>query len=515
MDTSVSVQFLGGVADEQNLTGSCSLLQVKLGKNTYRFLIDVGLVQCRFRESLERNLAILQQFKPISINGIILTHAHIDHGGRIPLMVKHKFNGRIYCTEQTANLLPIMLEDNAKIQLSEALFREKKLKKYLPEKSSFSKTWLGNYDKTKRKAKSQRQHDPLCEPLYTMEHVKETCALIKAGGYQYEEWIKLTNGIDLKFYPSGHVLGGAICVFRISKRKGFLYLGFSGDLGRSDGVILPPPKLVEEPINYWFTESTYGGRTHPLREQEIERLLAVIEKAVVEKKKIIIPSFALERTQEIIYLISKYIAQKNIPEIPIFLDSPMAVKITKIFSSSWHSPGLFKGQNELHFNPFCPEENKLLRLVVDQDASSKLIEAEGPCIVIAGSGMCDAGRVRGHLRKGLGKEKTIICLVGYMTEGSLGRKLKEHHPLVRMNGEEILVKANVLVFESFSAHADSPFLNTYVRNLANNPDSALKGVFIVHGEKKSGLDLKVELMKNLKMKGDEIVIPKIGDIFTF
>jgi metallo-beta-lactamase family protein len=200
--------------------------------------------------------------------------------------------------------------------------------------------------------------------------------------------------------------------------------------------------------------------------------------------------------------------------VPIFIDSPLAAKITQIFSASWNSPGLFKGQSELSFNPFCPEQNKLLRLAIEQAESSKLIASNEPGIIIAGSGMCDAGRVRGHLRVGLGKESTTVCLVGYMAEGSLGRKLKEGWPLVRMNREEIIVKAKIVVFESFSAHADSPFLNAYAKLITENNPTALKGVFVIHGERKSGLDLKIELMQTLNMEGDRIIVPKIGDVFA-
>jgi metallo-beta-lactamase family protein len=514
MDTSVSVQFLGGVADGENLTGSCIMLQIEAGKRKHRFLIDAGLVQCRFRESLERNLDLIKRLRADLVDGVILTHGHIDHSGRLPLLVKNGFTGRIYCTEQTARLLPIMLEDNARIQLHEAAYRKKKARQVAKNEIPAERRWLGNYDRLRKKSQSRGCFNPLTEPLYTLDHVKSTCALVKVGGFEYEEWIRLAKGVDLKFYPSGHVLGGAICVVRIETKDGLKHLGFSGDLGRADGIILPPPKIVNEPIDHWFSESTYGGRTHPERDEEIERLLAVVKNAAANGGKIIIPSFALERTQEVIYLLSKHMADGDIPKIPIFLDSPMASKITSVFSQSWHSPGLFKGQNELSFNPFCSEQNRLLRLVTGQDESSKLIEAEGAHIVIAGSGMCDAGRVRGHLRKNLPEKETTVCLVGYMTEGSLGRKLKEHWPLVRMNGEEIAVNANIVVFESFSAHADSPFLNAYAQEVAAKNESGLKNVFIIHGERKSALDLKVELMKTLSMEGKNIIMPKIGDVFV-
>jgi metallo-beta-lactamase family protein len=407
-----------------------------------------------------------------------------------------------------------MLEDNARIQLHEAAYRKKKARQVAKNEVPAERRWLGNYDRLRKKGRSRGKLDPLTEPLYTLGHVKSTCELIKVGGFEYKRWIRLTKDVELKFYPSGHVLGGAICVIRIATNNGFKHLGFSGDLGRADGIILPPPGKIEEPIDHWFTESTYGGKKHPERSEDIDRLLTVIREAAKAKGKVIIPSFALERTQEIVYLLSKHMADGDIPKIPIYLDSPMASRITEVFSRSWHSPGLFKGQDELDFNPFCPTENRMLRPVSGQEESTELMESYGPYIVIAGSGMCDAGRVRGHLRRNLPKSETTICLVGYMTEGSLGRKLKDGWLMVRMNGEDVAVKAKVVVFESFSAHADSPFLNSYAKEVLEKSEGGLKNIFIVHGESKGAMDLKVELVETLGISSRAITTPKIGDTFV-
>jgi metallo-beta-lactamase family protein len=508
MDTRASVKFLGGTADGDNPTGSCHLLTIEMEKRKNYFLIDSGLIQSSFKESSIKNLEILQMIKPSMIDGIILTHAHVDHSGRIPLLVKHGFNGRIYCSEQTANMLPIMLKDNAKIQLSEASYRTSKNKERVQSNyDDSSRRWGGNYDRKKNKLKMMRKKDSLCEPLYNLEHVEQTCALIKNNGYGYGEWIKLAKGVELKFYPSGHVLGGAICIIKIAKHEGFFYSGFIGDLGRPDGIILPPPEKVEEPVDDWLFESTYGGKIHPPREQENERLIGIVNRAVAEKRKIIIPSFALERTQEIIFLISKFIVQGKIPKIAIYLDSPMATKITEVFSAAWQSPGLFKEQNEINFNPFCPQQNTILKPIEGPTASSELIKLEGSHIVIAGSGMCHAGRIRGHLRAGLGSKKTTVCLIGYMVKGSLGRQLQEGYKMVRMNKEDILVNAEIEVFGSFSAHADSPGLVDYAESIKTE---RLKKIFLVHGELKSATDLKVELMKKLNMTKDQITIPGSG-----
>ena len=213
-----------------------------------------------------------------------------------------------------------MLNNSYEIQMNEAKYRKKKSCQNKSSNLTSSRQWKGNYDSSRLKEKLLRQKNGAEKMLYDAEDVKKTCSLIKNGGYPYEQWIKIAKGIELKFYPSGHVLGGAICVFRIAKRDGFLHLGFEGDLGRADGIILPPPVLVKEPINWWITESTYGGKKHPPRKDEIEKLLEIISEAARKKQRIIIPSFALERTQEIIYLITLHVALGNIPELPIYLD---------------------------------------------------------------------------------------------------------------------------------------------------------------------------------------------------
>jgi metallo-beta-lactamase family protein len=529
MDARVSLQFLGGVADGQNLTGSCYLLKVEDGKNTDLILHDCGSYQGGpYLEMLAANQQIVDLIDPKKIGTVVVSHGHIDHCARTPYLVRYGFGGRIYCTKPTAEILPIMLLDNVKIQKDEDKYRGRKEK---PEKANdSSQRYLGNFDRLKNKAKKQKQ-SVRSGIMYDAIHVEQTCALIANNGYDYADeylkgcadepegewngWIKIGYNIGLKFYESGHVFGGAICVYKIARRiagkKDFLHIGFSGDLGRKDGIILPPPKIPKDPIDYWITESTYGGKKHPPRKDDITRLLDVVKDAVERKRKIIIPSFALERTQEVVYLLSKHIAAGDIPKIPIYLDAPMATELTKIFAANWYSQGLFKGQEELHFNPFDPEENKHLYLVSGQDASAKLVETPGPYIVIAGSGMCDAGRVRNHLRAGLTDPNTVVCLIGYMTKKSLGRKLKEHFPIVKMNDVEYVVRAEIVVFESFSAHADSPYLNEFAREIQVRNNHGFKKIIEVHGELKNALNLKVELMQSQQMSKNDILIPGFGE----
>lgn len=492
------LKFLGGLINE--ITGSCYLLRVHHKKKRLSILIDAGLVQCNFNDSFDKNKEILNQIDPGKIDYIILTHSHIDHIGRLPLLIKNGFKGRIICTEGTASLLKIMLEDSAKIQVAEAIYLNKKNNKAL-ESGKADRLTRGAYDSRKKTVKKS----PIL-PLYTIEDVSLVDGLVKNGGYPYHQWIHLSKDVSVKFYASGHVMGGAVTVFRFKNKSQKFYFGFSGDLGRQDGIILPPPELIKEDLRVFVTESTYGGRVHPSRDDEICKIIELVKIAVKKKKRIIIPSFALERAQEIIYLLSYHMSAGGIPKIPIFLDSPLASKITKIFAQAW-SDGMFSDQSRLDFNPFS-QENPYLKIITDQKESDDLIAKSGPYIVIAGSGDCNSGRVRGHLRTNLPKEDTMIFLVGYMPKNSLGRNLKERM-VVKMNQEEIKVKAEIISFDSFSAHADSLFLRDYVYdNLKWGSEP--KNIFIVHGELEGARTLKINLDMVLSDKLIETMIPENG-----
>jgi metallo-beta-lactamase family protein len=512
----IKMQFLGGVADGDNLTGSGILLEIRRGKKLIKILVDAGLKQGG-RDALEQNREILKYVNPVKISYVILTHSHIDHVGLLPFLAKHGFNGRIICTQATAELLPVMLEDSAKIQLTEVKNKNSQDYYKTPHsiKSGRDSLTLGSYDRKKWKNRSKRSKTS--EVLYTMDDVKTIVRLVKNQGFAYETWIRLEKDIALKFYPSGHVLGGAVCVLKVEGQEP-LHLGFSGDLGREDGIILPPPKLPDEPLNYWVIESTYGGEKHPERDEEIAKLLALVKKAGTNKQKIIIPSFALERAQEVIYILSDHMSKGDIPALPIYLDSPLANRITNIFATNWQI-GLFNDQGRVNFNPFSPIENRFFQIVIDKASSVALIKEDGPAIIIAGSGMCDAGRVRDHLRAGLSSPKTIVCLVGYMAENSLGRKLQNGLPIIRMNGEDIIVKAEIVNFQSFSAHADGTFLAAYTENILKNESPTPANIFINHGEEMPATLLKLELSQALKGGAEQwlnnITIPKLHEIFNF
>jgi len=510
----IQIKFLGGIAGS-NLTGSCSLLTIKQGKRTLKVLFDAGLVQGGFRDSLEKNQEILNHIRPRDIDYVVLSHAHIDHIGRLPLLAKTGFTGRVICTDGTKSLLMTMLEDSAKIQMSEAGYLSSRLQKenFRSQNKDNSRLKLGNRDRLKRKRKIKKN---VCQPLYTNRDVNTVEGLIKNGGYEYGVWIRLSHGVSLKFYPSGHVMGGGIVVFRIDGRPKPTYLCYSGDLGREDGIILPPPELVKEPLNHLVLESTYGGRTHPARDEEIAKLLDLIRRAAKRRERVIIPSFALERSQEVIYLLSYYMNRGDIPTIPIYLDSPLGRRITSVFSDGWEK-GMFSDQDRLGFNPFNPDNNRYFKIVTSQPESDDLIATRGPYVVIAGSGMCDAGRVRGHLRANLSKSDTVVCLIGYMAENSLGRRLKDGHYSVRMNKEEIKVNAEIISFDSFSAHADGQFLASYAKRVLGRNRTERKQVFLVHGDLRSAEDLREDLydiFSTNQKKKINVIIPKLNETQT-
>jgi len=508
------IKFIGGVADN-NLTGSSSLLQIQIGRKKLNVLIDIGLIQGRFHDSIEKNRSILNTIKPSDIDFIVLTHSHIDHIGRLPLLAKAGFSGRIICTIGTRGLLQVMLEDSAKIQMAEAGYLSKHLEKenYHTQKKTHGRQYLtrGKYDRAKRKKKEIKS--PHYLPLYTIADVSLVDNLVKNGGYPYHQWIRLSHNVDLKFYPSGHVMGGAIVVIRINDKGEQKVICFSGDLGRQDGIILPPPERIKEPADCLVLESTYGGRRHPDRDEEITKLLDLVNRVGKFKRRLIIPSFTLERAQEIIYLLSYHMAKGDIPAVPIYLDSPLGNKITSVFATGWESK-MFSDQNRLNFNPFDPEQNSYLRVIISQEESDVLTSKSGGHIIIAGSGMCDAGRVRGHLRANLSKTDTTVCLVGYMAENTLGRRLKEQHHSVNMNKEEIIVRAEIISFDSFSAHADSIFLAQYALSVIAKKPNTPKNIYLVHGGVLSATDLKNDIEDILPATQKKITwvsVPKLNE----
>lgn len=424
------------------VTGSQHLLEV----NGKKILLDCGLFQGSRKRSFEKNKEF--GFSPKEIDAVIVSHAHIDHTGNIPTLVKKGFTGVIYCTEATKSLCEVMLLDSAYIQESDAEYFSRKL----------AATAL----------------QPI-EPLYTTEDAE--LALKQFKSMPYDKAFEVCEGVNVTLHEAGHVLGSAVVVLQIDDMETMesKILAFTGDLGRYRLPIIKDPHQVKN-VDYLLCESTYGNRTHDSMEVGIPALARVINRTIKRGGKIIIPAFALERTQELIYSLHVLIHEKKLPEnLPIFLDSPLANSITSIFKKhvELYDEELkekFKGSH----NPF---KLKQLRQTQSVEESKKLNHFIGPCVIISASGMMEAGRIRHHLKNNIEDPKNTIIVVGYQAENTLGRRIVERNEVVKIFDQMLKVNAEVVVMEAFSAHADMNDLDKYVKSI-----KGLKKVLLVHGE---------------------------------
>ncbi len=461
----MQLQFFGAVRE---VTGSSHLLTV----NNKNILLDCGMFQGRREDSMKKNRNL--KCKPNKIDEVIVSHAHIDHSGNLPILVKNGFRGRIVCTHATKDLIKPMLEDSAHIQEQDAKYMKKHGVKF---------------------AESS-------EPLYTQEDVTETIKLLY--GVHYNEKTKITDDVTLIFHDAGHILGSAIDELIINDEGKEKRLIFSGDLGRAGLPIIKDPEMIDK-ADYLIMESTYGNREHESVEQMGPQLAETINLTIKNGGKILIPSFALERTQEIVYHLNNLISEGVIPEIPIFVDSPLATTLTEVFRehTECYDEEIKKQFLESSENPFGLGRIKYTRSVAE---SKSLNQMHGPMIIIAGSGMAENGRIRHHLLNNLEDPKTCVVIVGYQAENTLGRKLIEGTSSAKIFGTVVQVRADVKVLSAFSAHGDMHDLDSF----ALHPQG-LKKIFLVHGE----AEQQDALAKRLSQKTNaEIIIPQErGDIF--
>ena len=440
------------------VTGSQHVLEV----NGKKILLDCGLFQGHRKEAFEKNQEF--KFEPSEIDVMLLSHAHIDHSGNIPHLVKEGFQGVIYCTEATKDLCSVMLMDSAYIQEMDAKYVAKKIK------------------------------DPLVpvEPLYTQEDAEYSLKFFK--DLPFGKNFKLFDGVEVTFQEAGHVLGSAMIVLDITDQedKKKKRLVFTGDMGRCKLPIINDPYQVET-ADYLMTESTYGNRTHAPIEEGIPDLARVINRTVRRGGKVIIPSFAFERTQELIYGLHLLIEEKQIPtNLPIFIDSPLATHLTDIFKQHIELyDEEIRSAFKLGHNPFNPKQLKFTQSV---EESKNLNYFIGPCVIISASGMCEAGRIRHHLKNNIEDPKNTIAIVGYMAENTLGRKLVNNDPMVKIFDQIYKVNAEVVILESFSAHADMNDLDDYIGKV-----KGLKKVLLVHGETDQSEPMAERLKAELKL----------------
>jgi metallo-beta-lactamase family protein len=381
-----------------------------------------------------------------------LTHAHLDHCGLLPKLVKEGFKGRIYCNPATAELARIILLDSAKIQEEDAEYKHK------------------------RHAKQGRKGPYPEAPLYTTEDAQACFPLFSP--VEYRQAIPLGDGVEATFYDAGHVLGSSIIRAKVRWNGQERIILFSGDIGRPNRPILCDPTVFDA-ADYVLVESTYGDRLHDEAMDVKEIIGNVINSTKKAGGNIIVPSFALERSQEILYYINELLLEKAIPPLRIFLDSPMASKITEVFQ---HHPELFGEQMARFIKNFgSPFNLPQLEMAGDADQSKAINNIKGTVLVIAGSGMCTGGRIKYHLANNISRPQSSIMFVGYQAAGTLGRQIIGGAKKVRILGQQYEVKANIVQVHGFSAHADRYELLTWLKGLQTPP----RKVFVIHGETKS------------------------------
>ncbi len=463
----MQLQFIGAA---RTVTGSMHCLTVG-GK---KVLLDCGLYQGKRKEAFELNRNF-EFFEPKEIECLILSHAHIDHSGNIPSLVKNGFNGKIYCTPATADLLHVMLRDSAHIQEKDVEFVNKRRKK---------------------------QGKNLFEPLYNLEDAEKAIGLIEELKYHEEK--DIIPGVKIKFYDAGHILGSALTHYKISENGTVTDLVFTGDLGRVNLPILKDPEILPSP-DYLICESTYGGRFHDKIEGTEAKLADVIRRAYARNGKIIVPAFSLERTQELVYAIHKIFEKGLTPRIPIYVDSPLSTNATEIFR---RHPECFDKETIEFMNKYDdPFGFNKLTYTNNVEDSKRLNDKAGPLMIISASGMAETGRILHHLANNIENENNIIMMVGYCAEHTLGKKIIEKQPEVKIFGEEYKLKAEVVVMNSLSAHADSNELTDYCSHFDRDK---MKNIFLVHGD----FDQQQKFADRLKQSGfSKITIPERGDVF--
>jgi metallo-beta-lactamase family protein len=435
----IKIQFCGAAG---TTTGSKHLVEV----NGKRILLDCGLYQGRRAEAWERNRTF--PFDPAGVDCVVLSHAHIDHSGNLPHLCRRGFSGNIYATSATLDLCEIMLPDAAHIHENDI-------------------AWLNR--------KRRRNHLPDLEPSYRMADA-EAC-LKQFVAVNYGRAISIAEGVTLTFIDAGHVLGSAQVVLDIRDRATGQQrrLLFSGDVGRPNNDLLDDPAPCDG-VDWVILESTYGGRRHELPAKTSEHICHLIRDAQSRQSRIIIPAFAVERTQQLLYTLDKLIHEGCFPPLPIFVDSPLAVKATEIFRL--HLDELKPGLREAVFmrnDPFGFEGLTLVRTVEESKALNFL---KGAAIIISASGMAESGRVLHHLRNNVGNPNNVVLFVGYCAENTLGWKLRHGFKKVNILGDEFEVRARIEILDSFSGHADHDELLAYFDRIGG-PKSR---VFLVHGE---------------------------------
>ena len=463
----MKIQFYGAA---QEVTGSQHLLSV----NGKKILLDCGLYQGRRKEAFEINRNL--PFNPAEIDVMLLSHAHIDHSGNIPNLVKNGFKGKIYTTSATVDLCQIMLRDSAHLQERDVMFVNKKRTK---------------------------QGKNLFEPLYTEEDVEE--AMSNFIGIQYDKATEVVPNVTATWRDAGHILGSAGISLEIKENGKLTRLGFSGDIGRPEMPVIRDPNILTD-LDILIMESTYGNRLHPVVPEVEEEVASTIKEVIGRGGKVIVPAFAVGRTQLLVYVLHKLINENRIPLFPIYVDSPLAVNATEVHR--FH-PECFDRETYRVFirNYEDPFGFNRLTYIRDVEQSKELNDKKEPCMIISASGMAEGGRILHHLKNNIGNKNNLILFVGYAAKETLARKIMEGEPEVNILGDAHKVKAQIKSIDYFSAHADQKGLLDYLKF---SPSKKLKNIFLVHGEEEQALPLREKILS----KGYENVnYPKKGNVF--
>ncbi len=438
----IKLRFLGAA---QNVTGSCHLVEA----NDVRVLVDCGYYQ--ERDLTHRNWEPFVE-DPKSINAVVLTHAHLDHCGLLPKLVRDGFSGTVYATEATADIAEIVMRDSAKIQAEDVAYKRKRHKRH-GKKSKYP-----------------------YEPLFEMKDVDRVLPMMQTVRYGKE--VKIGTGVTLTFNDAGHILGSSSVLFEVNKHGSSRRILFSGDIGRWDTPILRDPEVVEQ-ADYVCVESTYGNRDHKDNSSIPASLARVVKAAHRAGGNVVIPSFAIERTQELLYRLGGLLAEGRIPKTPVFVDSPMAVRVTEVFRRHRE---LFDEETMARIEAGQhPCDFPGLKLARSVEQSKLINKRSGTSVIIAGSGMCTGGRIKHHLANNIERPESVILFVGYQAEGTLGRHILRGAETVRLFGDERDVLARIEKVNGMSAHADRSELLQWLDGLKTPP----RKVFVIHGEKRA------------------------------
>jgi metallo-beta-lactamase family protein len=469
----MKIKFWGAA---RTVTGSLHIVEAG-GK---RLFLDCGLFQGRRKEAAERNRNLPAQ--GTDVDAVILSHAHIDHSGNLPTLVKQGFAGRIYSTPATADLCDSMLRDSAYIQEKDCEFLNKR----------------------RRRRRMVELTDDECDDvaLYTSADAEATFPLFYPRLFRQDT--ELPGGMRFRFHEAGHMLGSASVYLEAKNGSGKVRLGFSGDIGRPNLPIIRDPEPLPQ-VDYLILESTYGDRLHKPIEAVSDKLADTISRTAARGGKIVAPAFAVGRTQQLVLLLHDLVKQQRIPSIPIYVDSPLALNVTEVYRR--HTYLYDAGARSFLDDGDDPFGFGILRYVRDVEHSKALNDLRGPHLVISASGMCEAGRVLHHLRNTISDGRNTVLITGFQAEHTLGRKILDKRPEVPIFGELQRLRAEVVRINELSGHADQQVLLDWIAPIANG----LKQIFLVHGE-----PLQQRALANAieRTYGTPVVIPNRGEEFV-